>query len=183
MNHSVSAVSSTATYSNIQLPGAITGSTDPHLIYSNIGNHTNSELSNTYSNVGAFSAASNVCKFWNSDVFWVCMVLQMRFNRNFHGSDYQRSGMPSHPVTWIPLSHWMLDVFLVQCLCLLIKLIMHIRVWLELASFEYIPQWSEDMKITGRRILTVQSIFPGPSTVFHEWCTSAGGLQVNLSLW
>jgi hypothetical protein len=59
VNHSVSVMSSTATYSNIQPPDG----TESHLIYSNIGNHANSELGNTYSNVGAFSTASNVGKF------------------------------------------------------------------------------------------------------------------------
>jgi hypothetical protein len=56
-------MSATATYSNIQPPGGNTGGTEPHLIYSNIGNHANSELSNTYSNVGAFGAANSIGKF------------------------------------------------------------------------------------------------------------------------
>jgi hypothetical protein len=58
-------MSSTATYSNIEPPDG----TESHLIYSNIGNHANSQLGNTYSNVGAFSAASSVGKFIFSDVF------------------------------------------------------------------------------------------------------------------
>jgi hypothetical protein len=52
-------MSSTATYSNIQPSDG----TESHLIYSNIGNHANSELGNTYSNVGAFNTASSIGKF------------------------------------------------------------------------------------------------------------------------
>jgi hypothetical protein len=69
VNHSVSSVSSTATYSNIQPECGNTGSTGSHLIYSNIGNHTNNEIGNTYSNVGTFSAASSIGKFCCCDVF------------------------------------------------------------------------------------------------------------------
>jgi len=65
----VSSVSSTATYSNIQTECGNTGSTGSHLIYSNIGNHTNNEIGNTYSNVGTFSAASSIGKFCCYDVF------------------------------------------------------------------------------------------------------------------
>lgn len=60
VNHSVSSVSSTATYSNIQTECGNAGSTGSHLIYSNIGNHTSNEIGNTYSNVGTFSAASSI---------------------------------------------------------------------------------------------------------------------------
>jgi hypothetical protein len=56
-------MSSTATYSNIQPTGVNSSTSEPHLIYSNIGNHANNELNNMYSNVGAFSAASSIGKF------------------------------------------------------------------------------------------------------------------------
>ncbi|KAJ9598667.1 hypothetical protein L9F63_010682, partial [Diploptera punctata] len=50
VNHSISSLSSNATYSNIDPPGVKNVKTEPHLIYSNIGSHANNELNNTYSN-------------------------------------------------------------------------------------------------------------------------------------
>jgi hypothetical protein len=129
VNHSVSAMSATATYSNIQPPG---GSTEPHLIYSNIGNHANRELGNTYSNVSAFSAAGSMGKFCCYK--WLNMFAIRLYSRDsveicprvVTRDTFRLGGTVIVSIeTWIPPNYQVLGAFLVKWRGLSIKLVLH----------------------------------------------------------